>query len=95
MFDRKKNIIIISWGYIFYGFLLFMIRNKTSSPEDFEFTRFDCDWHGRFRKYSCLKIYLTFYALLLKTYGKNIRFQFEWLATEYMYVCEELYNFWF
>ena len=47
MFDIEKNLILIVLGvYIFYLYLpIFeplIIRNKTYSPEEFDFTRFDC-----------------------------------------------------
>ena len=48
MFDGKKTdsmIIIIFGGYLFFmstsQFELLIIRNKISSPEDFDFMRFD------------------------------------------------------
>ena len=40
------------WGYIFYFYLpiteILILRNKTSTPGDFEFTRFGCVgyYHG-------------------------------------------------
>ena len=49
MLDGKKMIIIIFGGlYNFMStsikFELLIIQNKTSSPEDFKFTRFDCNY---------------------------------------------------
>ena len=41
MFDREKNI-FFGIIYVYFPIELLILPNKTSSPKDFEFTRFIC-----------------------------------------------------